>query len=140
MRRAFRELLILFILAAIPATLTGWLKPEVFTRESFPPITVSDARRLSAEQSVLWIDARNAAAFERGHVPGAIRLTSEEWESLLLPVMEAWTPGQVVIVYCDQETCNASTAVATRLQSELAIETIYVLKGGWSAWQKTNHP
>lgn len=140
MRRAIRELLLLLILTAIPAVVTGWWKPEVFTRESFPSITVPDARRLSTEQSVLWIDARNAGAFERGHVSGAIRLTGEEWEALLLPVMEAWTPGQTVIVYCDEETCNASTAVAARLQRELAIETVYVLKGGWAAWTQANQP
>jgi rhodanese-related sulfurtransferase len=58
----------------------------------------------------------------------------------LLPVMEAWTPGQTVIVYCDEETCNASTAVAARLQNELAIETVYVLKGGWAAWTQANQP
>ena len=140
MRRAIRELLLLLILAAIPATLTAWLKPEVFARDAFPSLSIQDAQRLITEQPVLWIDARNADAFAQGHVPGAIRLTSEEWESLLLPVMEAWTPGQVVIVYCDQETCNASTAVAARLQSELGIETVYVLKGGWAAWAQANQP
>lgn len=140
MRRAIRELLLLLVLAAIPAAVTGWLLPGIFAREPFPSITVSDAQQLSTEQSVLWIDAREAEAFGRGHIPGAIRLTSEEWEALLLPVMETWTPGQIVIVYCDQETCNASAAVAARLQSELVIETVYVLKGGWSAWLQANQP
>jgi rhodanese-related sulfurtransferase len=138
MPRAFRELGLLFILAIIPAGIAGWLKPEVFSRDAIPSISVQDAQRTGREQSVLWIDARNAEAFARGHVPGAIRLTNEEWESLLLPVMETWTPGQTIIVYCDQEICNASTTVAARLQAELGIETIYVLKGGWSAWRQAN--
>lgn len=138
MRRAIRELFLLLILAAVPAALMGWLKPEVFAREVSPSVSVQEARRLGSEQPVLWIDARNAEAFARGHISGALRLTSEEWESLLLPIMEAWTPEQIVIVYCDQATCNASTSVAARLKRELGIETVYVLKGGWSAWAQTN--
>lgn len=140
MPRAFRELFLLLMLAAIPAALTGWLQPAVFNHESPPSISVAEANRLSNTPPVLWIDARSAEAFTHGHIPGAIRLTENEWESLLLPVMETWTPGQPVIVYCDQETCNASAAVAARLQRELPIETIYVLKGGWSAWQQANQP
>lgn len=140
MPRAFRELGLLLIIAVIPAGVTGWLKPEVFARDVIPSLSVLAAQRIDHAQSALWIDARDAETFARGHVPGALRLTSEEWESLLLPVMETWMPGQTVIVYCDQETCHASTAVAARLQSELGIETIYVLKGGWSAWAQANQP
>ena len=140
MPRALREFLLLLVLAAVPAALAGWLhpRPPQPIAAGLPELTAGAARDLAATQPVLWIDARPAEAFARGHIDSAIRLTGEEWETLLLPVMETWTPGSPVIVYCEGGGCAASQAVAARLQRELGIETIYVLTGGWPAWRQTN--
>jgi len=89
-------------------------------------------------QPPLWIDARSTNSYEKQHIPGAILLNETEWEQLLAGFLAVWQPGTKVVVYCDSQTCDASQAVALRLQRELQITEIYVLKGGWTTWLK-NH-
>ncbi|MBI4025525.1 MAG: rhodanese-like domain-containing protein [Verrucomicrobia bacterium] len=88
--------------------------------------------------AVLWVDARSAKEFEQGHIPGAMRLNEDAWEELLAPFLEAWSAPRPVVVYCGDQPCEASRHVAGRLR-DAGIKPVYVLKGGWDAWQKT-HP
>lgn len=139
MRRAIRELLLLLLIAAVPALLAGWWHPRrpAFNEETIPALSAKAARDLARDQPVLWIDARRAAVFAADHIPGAVHLSEDDWEGGLSAVMEVWNPGQPVIVYCDQRTCDASRDVATRLKRELQMKHVYVLEGGWSSWQQT---
>lgn len=138
MRRAARELLLLLLIAAVPALLAGWWHPRrpAFTVEVIPALSVTEARDMARTQPVLWIDARRAEAFAADHIPGAVHLSEDDWENGLSAVMAAWNPGQPVIVYCDQRTCDTSREVAVRLKRELQMDRVYVLEGGWSAWQQ----
>jgi rhodanese-related sulfurtransferase len=96
-------------------------------------ITVSQARSLTG--AVMWIDARPEEEFAAGHIPGAKLLSAEQWDSLLPQVLNAWTPGQKLIVYCSKQTCGASHEVARRLREEADLENVFVLEGGWEAWR-----
>jgi len=88
---------------------------------------------------ILWVDARTAKSYETRHVPGAVLLNEDEWELHLPGFLAVWQPTGRIIVYCDSQACDASQAVALRLQRELKLTNVYVLKGGWAAWLKT-HP
>jgi 3-mercaptopyruvate sulfurtransferase SseA len=50
--------------------------------------------------------------------------------------VDRWTPQVRVVVYCDGQGCDASRDVARRLQKELSLHKVFVLKGGWDAWAK----
>lgn len=102
-------------------------------------VLVADALRLPAG-SVVWLDARPLADYEAGHIPGALPLNEGDWEAGLSAVLEHWLPGsgQVLVVYCSSQRCDASHAVAARLTEELGgaeVVDVAVLHGGWSAWQ-----
>ncbi len=99
-------------------------------------LSVSAAEALD---NVLWVDARDVAAFENGHVPGAVNLSEDAWESQLTGLLDVWEPGQRLVVYCDGEACLASRQVALRIRRELALDNVAVLTGGWPAWQEA-HP
>jgi rhodanese-related sulfurtransferase len=86
--------------------------------------------------AVLWVDARGEEAFAKGHVPGAMHLDEDEWDTLLPALLAAWSPERKVVVYCSRETCNASHAVAERLRHEVQLKNVYVLQGGWEEWEK----
>jgi rhodanese-related sulfurtransferase len=84
---------------------------------------------------VLWVDARTRAKYEREHIPGAILLNEDEWNTLISAFLDAWDPDVPVVVYCDGGSCDASHAVAERLRKEYPqVTKVHVLKGGWSAW------
>lgn len=81
---------------------------------------------------VLWLDARDRAAFEAGHVSGAMLLNEDDWGDLLPQVIERWQPGTPIVVYCDSEGCGASRKVAERLRTEAGIQNAKVLHGDWT--------
>lgn len=139
MGRSFvRQVLFLLGLAFLPAIgqalyyrgTVSWHQPPVDSA------TVSVAEAKSWGAAVLWVDARAAEPFAKAHVPGALRLDEDEWNTLLPGVLAAWSPERKVIVYCSRVTCNASHAVAERLRHEVQLKNVYVLEGGWEAWEK----
>lgn len=133
--RLLRQLAALVLLAALAAGAAYQLHPHrpLYQVTRFPEI---DAADLAPTEPVLWIDARPSIAYTAGHIPGALSLSEDAWEASLPTFVEAWHPGQKIIVYCDSSQCGASGAVAQRLVREFGVTRIYVLKGGWKSWQK----
>ncbi len=138
-RKIFRDGVLLLVLAALPALLTGWLHPKrpvwSWNKPSVTEVELCDVARWSPP--VLWIDARTADAFHTQHVPGAILLNEQSWDQLFPGFLDGWQPSAKIVVYCDSSSCDASQAVALRLQHDLNQTDIYVLKGGWATWLKT---
>jgi len=89
---------------------------------------------LAWKEPVLWIDARVTGEYQQNHIPGAISLNDDNFESELASVLNAWQPGSKVIVYCDTQLCDASHAMAERLRNEVGIPEVWILYGGWRAW------
>ena len=139
-RSSLREAVLLLLLAAVPALLTAWLHPRrpewSWHKPEVAEVALETVKRWD---SVLWVDARESRAYAQAHVPGAISLNETEWERLLPDFMAAWQPGRRVVIYCNTEQCDASREVALRLRRELQVENLFVLKGGWTAWQQA-HP
>jgi len=96
-------------------------------------VSVEEAKNWGG--AVLWVDARAEEPFAKAHVPGALRLDEDGWDTLLPSVLAVWSPERKVVVYCSRETCNASHAVAERLRHEVQLKNIYVLQGGWEEWE-----
>ena len=140
-RRIWRDCILLLLLAAIPALLSGWFHPKrpvlLWTKPGVAEVELSEVMRWSTR--LIWVDARGEKDFQERHVPGAVLLNESDWEILLPGFIGVWQPSSKVIVYCDSQACDASQAVALRLQRELKLSEIYVLQGGWATWAKT-HP
>jgi rhodanese-related sulfurtransferase len=133
-----RQVLLLLGLAFLPAigqaiyyrNLASWHAPPV------DPGLVSVAQAKGWGDIVLWVDARPAEDFSRGHIPGAMPLNEDEWDAQLRTFLTAWSPERKIVVYCSAQSCNASHAVAERLRNEVGLKNVYVLEGGWEGWQK----
>ena len=140
-RQLLRDCAFLLLLAAIPTLLAGWFHPQrpvwSLNKPSVAEVDLNEVTHWAAP--ILWVDARTAETYQIKHVPGAILLNEGEWEQLLPGFLEVWQPNARIVVYCDSQACDASQAVALRLQRELKLAEIHVLKGGWAAWLK-NHP
>ena len=135
--RAFRQLAALLALALLPALVSGaiqlkWQKPAPLGDGE---VWLETARMWG--EKVLWVDARPRAKFDRDHIPGAALLNEDEWVRLVGPFLDVWEPEKTIVVYCDGGSCDASHAVAKRIKEELGVDnTIWILKGGWDAWQQ----
>jgi rhodanese-related sulfurtransferase len=88
--------------------------------------------------TAIWVDARPDDEFARDHVPGALSLNEDRWTELLPQFLAVWSPGKKIVVYCSSLSCNASREVARRLRKEAELPDVFVLEGGWEAWQKKN--
>ncbi|MDQ2919438.1 MAG: rhodanese-like domain-containing protein [Verrucomicrobiota bacterium] len=135
-KSTFVQALLIGALALVPAigqaiywrNRVTWSQPS-----SADEITVAEAKAIHGP--VLWLDARAASDFASAHVPQAMNLNAEQWDAQLPAALGQWQPGMKVIVYCSSKECNASREVARRLREEAQLQNVFVLKGGWEAWQ-----
>ena len=85
---------------------------------------------------VLWIDARLREHFEKAHVPGALLLNDQERDALLIEHIEKLQDNaKPVVIYCDGHACQASRKMRTYLMETMAMQNVWVLHGGWPAWE-----
>lgn len=136
----WRTGLALLALPLLPAVATGFWHPRrpdwAALRAPDGGVRQVDLATARAEfPGALWIDARETAAYEAGHVPEALSLNETAWEAGFGRLMEAWDGARSIVVYCGGESCHASETVARRLKRELGFEKIVVLRGGWDAWR-----
>lgn len=86
---------------------------------------------------VLWVDARPRKDYELGHVPEALLLNEQEADQLLFDYFEKLQDNKKpIVVYCGSEACQASHKMAGYLRERLPGMEVWVLKGGWKAWQE----
>ena len=133
--RTLRQLALVLALALVPALVSGAWQLQWRKQEPLAPGEVRLATARMWSDKVQWVDARSRAKYERTHIPGALLLNEEEWDKLVGPFLDAWDADKTLIVYCDGGSCEASQAVAGRIRTELKIGGVYVLKGGWAAWE-----
>jgi rhodanese-related sulfurtransferase len=133
-----RSFAILIGIATVGAALTAWLHPEPPPWERPVPDGAISAATLagwlSADPPPLVLDARPATEFNAGSVPGAIHFPEDDYETGLMRLIEAWSPGRRVVVFCGAQSCELSRHLALRLQGDLGDPGIVYLDGGWEAW------
>ena len=133
LRTVLRQAGALLVAAALAAGVAALVIPK---DRPAPPdegeIALSTA--LQRQPSPLWIDARSDGEYRVEHVPGALPLNAENWESLVPKVLEAWEPGRAAIVYCNSAGAQASREVAERLR-DFKLGAVFILHGGWKAWK-----
>jgi rhodanese-related sulfurtransferase len=138
-RASLRDCVLLLIVAAVPALLSFWLHPKrpAWSKPAIAQVDLAEITRWPPP--VLWVDAREASAYAKEHIPGAVLLNETEWNRLIPGFLEAWQPDAKVVIYCDTHACNASEEVALRLRRELNLANVSIMKGGWASWQ-SRHP
>lgn len=104
------------------------------------PIAGSDeARAISAAHSHIILDARPAADFAAGHIPGAFSVPSAEIEKALPQVLPLLTPAQPVMVYCSGHQCDESMELAKHLLQN-GFTNVVLFAGGWAGWTAAKLP
>lgn len=137
------EALVILMLAVLGAVATHWLHPrapawyltEGPLAEDEVSMKVIDERW---KRDVLWIDARITEQFGLEHVPGALSLNEQNFDSMLFDHLEKLQDNtKPVIIYCGTEKCQSSRKIKDALIERLPLENVFVLKGGWQAWKQS---
>ena len=89
--------------------------------------------------SVLFLDARDPASFQAGHLPGAMNVPPEEADGFAEELKALAESGMEVIAYCDGVDCPLSAELARALQAR-GVPSVKVLVNGWSRWRDAGLP
>jgi len=86
----------------------------------------------------LLLDARAAAAYRAGHIPGALSLPLAEF-SRAFPGLEArLRQARLLVLYCSDLTCGDSPELARRLWAK-GLKNLLLYKGGMEDWGGRGH-
>jgi rhodanese-related sulfurtransferase len=133
---AFGILVNHFSSRGIPIIATGGQLP-------LPPgveaMTVAQARAALDARSAVFLDARLAEEYRKGHLPGALSLPPDSFNEKYPDLAEAIETAGTTIVYCESPECGDSILVAERLK-EVFAGRICVIEGGWGAWLAAGYP
>jgi rhodanese-related sulfurtransferase len=102
-------------------------------------VTATKARELVDSKGAAIIDAREAADYAAGHIPGAVNLPFDE--VITDPErLEAFDPaGKPILVYCGGVTCELSMKLGYELV-RLGKKRVLVYTGGWPEWNDMGYP
>ena len=114
-----------------------WYLAQVETAEH--EVNVQDiARRWQGK--VIWVDARPQERYQAAHIPGALLINEHNRDEAVFNHLEKLqTGGLPVVVYCDGQKCEASHQMRDYLRQNVGLPEVWVLAGGWPAWQAA-HP
>jgi rhodanese-related sulfurtransferase len=91
---------------------------------------------------VVVLDARSAAHYEEGHIPGAYLLDhyhQDDHMDALLPLLQ---DAPMIVVYCTGGDCEDSIFLCNDLVRTYGIyqEALYIFEGGITAWEEQGAP
>jgi rhodanese-related sulfurtransferase len=91
-------------------------------------------RQIGAGSGIMLLDARAAADFRAGHIPGAISLPVGDFPRIFAGLEPGLRQARLLVVYCSGRTCNDSRELAGMLW-EKGLKSILLYKGGMEDWQ-----
>lgn len=94
-----------------------------------------------SEKRGLVLDARPEIFHRLGHVPGALSLPRDEFETgyaLVKNTLEA-DRAQPLVIYCASSSCEDAGLVKTSLTA-LGFTNIAIFEGGWGEWTNAKKP
>ncbi len=113
-------------------------KPLSLRTDSPTMIHLPEAKELFGSGTALFIDARHTFEFDRGHIPGAINLPLNEFDSRA-GMVDSLPRNRILITYCDGVECNSSIGLAARLR-DAGFFGVRIFFAGWSEWRAQNLP
>jgi len=81
------------------------------------------------ENNLVVVDVREAEDFEKGHIPGAINLPKNRWDSL-----QGLSKAKTNVVYCYTQQCHLAANACARFASRGF--PVMELEGGFATWKE----
>jgi rhodanese-related sulfurtransferase len=113
-------------------------KTETPPQDLGKEINTATARRIFDEKKALFVDARPAAQFGEGHIPGAINVYAEDFNPNI-PMLLKYPNDTLVVAYCGGGLCELSHELADKLRT-LGFKRVVVYTGGTTEWNANNYP
>lgn len=110
------------------------------TRTAAPAIQFSSVDAdfvlaIGAGSATLLLDARPAAAYRLGHIPGAVSLPLGEFAKAFSRLEPGLRRARMLVAYCSGPNCGDSRDLALRLW-ERGLKNLLLYKGGMEDWNE----
>jgi rhodanese-related sulfurtransferase len=102
-------------------------------------ISVDDAFEEFRNGVALLVDARSHEEYLEGHIAGAVSLPEHAFDEVFEEVVDRLEGYEMLITYCDGESCALSPALAEKLH-QLGFQNVFYMLDGWSLWLERGHP
>lgn len=96
-----------------------------------------EAAELMEETGTVVLDVRTEAEWDRGHLPGAVRIGVDRLPEVIAAGEFPARADQPIVVYC---TVGSRSARAARLLASRGFTDVYDLHGGIRAWSMSGLP
>jgi rhodanese-related sulfurtransferase len=98
-----------------------------------------DPRR--QQDAIVFIDARDEAHYQQGHIPGAFEFDPYHKENYIATVLPLCMQAEQVMVYCSGGDCDDSESAALQLRDMgVPNQKLFVYAGGFTEWTTNNLP
>lgn len=104
-----------------------------------PLLSLAETRAAMERQTHWLLDARAAAEFHAGTIPGAMSLPAGDMEAAIVDAQSMILPNEKVIIFCSSATCDDALRVALFLRG-LGYTEASVFAGGMEEWIAAGHP
>jgi rhodanese-related sulfurtransferase len=91
------------------------------------PIEVQYYRDQNVPMNI--VDVRHAEDFEKGHVPGAVSLPEDKWETL-----KGLSNDKPNVLYCYSIVCHLAAKAAVHFAGKGF--SVYEMDGGFASWKE----
>lgn len=119
---------------ALPA-LAGGQKAASGEKDHFNKLTVDEVQKKIADPNVHVYDGNGGDVYKKGHVPGAVLLSSNDIKDGVLPA-DKETP---LIFYCANEMCMECHQAAQKAMA-LGYHNVSIMPAGIEGWVKASKP
>jgi rhodanese-related sulfurtransferase len=110
----------------------------VKTNEFIKPVDIKiDFAKALFDKKYKFIDARDVADFNAGHIQGAINIPYHEIEKYK-DKLNSLPKDQVYITYCSS-ACDVSIDMAYYM-AKMGFTKVYIFHGGWDEWKNAGFP
>ena len=114
-------------------------KSEMYAEKNIHRITVSEAKNRFDFNKSIFLDARDAEAYKKGTIPGALNLPTGEF-AIYYPQMERSLPKDAnIVVFCSGVDCLSSYYLAVEL-IKMDYNNIELFEDGVDGWIKNGCP
>jgi rhodanese-related sulfurtransferase len=83
----------------------------------------------SVDEQIQVVDVRAAEDFAKGHIPGAVNLPKEKWDTL-----EGLKKDKINVLYCYSQVCHLAATAA--LEFITKGYSVIELEGGFETWKE----
>ncbi|MGH2575772.1 MAG: rhodanese-like domain-containing protein [Ignavibacteria bacterium] len=109
------------------------------TKDSFvKPVDIKlDFAKALFDKKYLFIDSRDEADYNVGHIPGAVNIPYKKLDQYKSRFND-FSKEEVIVIYCSA-SCDVSIDMAYAMAKE-GFKKLYIFHGGWDEWIAAGYP